>query len=78
VVVAISVDKNAQKYRSFLDKVRVSFQTARDANSDISSLYGTFQFPETYIIKDGRIMRKFANSEDWTSDEITRYIQSLL
>ena len=78
VVVAISVDKNAQKYRSFLDKVHVSFQTARDGNSDISSQYGTFQFPETYIIKDGRIMRKFANSEDWTSDDVTKYIQSLL
>lgn len=78
VVIAISVDKNAQKYRSFLDKVHVSFQTARDGDSAISSQYGTFQFPETYIIKDGRIMRKFASSEDWTSDDMTQYIQSLL
>ncbi len=78
VVVAISIDKNPQKYRSFLDKIRPSFQTARDGSSDISNQYGTFQIPETYIIKNGRIMRKFANAEDWTSDDITQYIQSLL
>ncbi len=78
IVVAVSIDKNAAKYRSFLDKVHVAFQTARDGNADISSEYGTFQFPETYVIENGRILRKFANAEDWTSDDMTQYIQSLL
>lgn len=78
VVVAISIDKNPQKYKSFLDKIRPSFQTARDGSSDISNEYGTFQIPETYVIKNGRIMRKFANAEDWTSEDITQYVQSLL
>jgi len=78
IVVAISIDKNPQKYKSFLDKIRPSFQTARDGSSDISNEYGTFQIPETYVIKNGRIMRKFANAEDWTSDDITQYVQSLL
>lgn len=78
VVVAISIDKNPQKYKSFLDKIRPSFETARDGSSDISNEYGTFQIPETYIIKNGRIMRKFANAEDWTSDDITQYVRSLL
>ena len=78
VVVAVSIDKNPQKYRAFLDRVHVSFNTARDPAENISSLYGTFQYPETYIIKDGRIMRKFAQAEDWLSDDMTQYIQSLL
>lgn len=78
VVVAVSTDKNRQKYRAFLDKVPVSFQTAWDPRADISARYGTFQYPETYIIKDGRILRKFARAEDWTSDDLTQYIQSLL
>lgn len=78
VVVAISIDKNPQKYKSFLDKIRPAFQTARDGSSDISTSYGTFQIPETYIIKDGKVMRKFGNAEDWTSDDITQYVQSLL
>lgn len=78
VVVAVSIDKNQQKYRAFLDRIHVSFDTARDASSDLSTRYGTFQYPETYIIKDGRIMRKFAQAEDWLSDDLTQYIQSLL
>jgi cytochrome c biogenesis protein CcmG, thiol:disulfide interchange protein DsbE len=78
VVVAISVDKNERKYRTFLERIHVSFETAHDPNMDVSNEYGTFQFPETYIIKNGRIMRKFPNAEDWLSDDMTQYVQSLL
>lgn len=78
VVVAVSIDKNPQKYRAFLSRIHVSFDTVRDPTAAISAKYGTFQYPETYIIKDGRVMRKFANAEDWGSDEITQYVQSLL
>jgi len=78
VVVAVSIDKNQEKYRTFLDRIHVSFETARDPNADISNEYGTFRYPETYIIKDGRIMRKFPNAENWLSDEMTQYVQSLL
>ncbi len=78
VVVAISTDKSQDKYRSFLRRIPVSFDTMRDPNSDISAQYGTFQYPETYIIKDGKILRKFANAENWVSDDLTQYIQGLL
>jgi cytochrome c biogenesis protein CcmG, thiol:disulfide interchange protein DsbE len=78
VVVAISVDKNEQKYKTFLERIPVSFETTRDPNMDVSNEYGTFQFPETYIIKDGRVLRKFPNAEDWLSDDMTQYVQSLL
>jgi peroxiredoxin len=78
VVVAVSVDKNEQKYKAFLNRVHVKFDTARDPNADVSTSYGTFQYPETYIIKDGRIQRKFANAEDWVSDDMTQYVESLL
>jgi thiol-disulfide isomerase/thioredoxin len=78
VVVAISVDKNPNKYKSFLEKIPVSFETARDPNADISAQYGTFQYPETYLIKNGRVVRKFANAENWTDDNITLYVESLL
>lgn len=78
VVVAVSVDKNQQKYRAFLDRIRVSFETARDPNGDVSAKYGTFQYPETYIIKNGRVMRKFAEAENWLTDDMKSYVQSLL
>jgi thiol-disulfide isomerase/thioredoxin len=78
IVVAVSIDKNPQRYRQFLQRIPLAFETARDPNADISSEYGTFQIPESYIIKDGRVMRKFGNAEDWTSDDITQYVQSLV
>lgn len=78
VVVAVSVDKNAQKYRNFLDHVHVSFDTVRDPSANLSAEYGTFQYPESYIIKDGRVVRKFPNAADWVSDDVKQYVQSLL
>lgn len=78
VVLAVSIDTNPQKYRAFLDRIHVSFDTARDPKQDINAKYGTFMFPESYIIKDGQVMRKFGNAADWTSDDITQYVQGLL
>lgn len=78
VVVGISIDKNAQNYKRFLQRVPLSFQTARDATADIANTYGTFQYPETYIIKDGRILRKYGEAENWMSDDIVQYVHSLL
>jgi len=78
VVVAVSIDKNPQKYRAFLDKIHVAFDTARDPSADISARYGTFQYPESYIIQNGVVMRKYGNAEDWLSEDMTLYIKSLL
>lgn len=78
VVVGVSIDKNPKKYRTFLDRIHVAFATARDPESNISAEYGTFKIPETYIIRSGRIERKFIGAEDWTSEDITQYVQSLL
>ena len=78
VVVAVSVDKNDQKYKSFLKRIPVSFETVRDAEADVSTQYGTFVYPETYIIKDGKVVRKFIGEENWTDSEMTQYVKSLL
>jgi cytochrome c biogenesis protein CcmG/thiol:disulfide interchange protein DsbE len=78
VVVAISVDKNPDKYKSFLDRIPLAFSTARDPAADISAQYGTFQYPETYLIKDGRVVRKYGNAEDWTSNSVTHFVDGLL
>jgi peroxiredoxin len=78
VVVAVSIDKNPAKYKAFLSKIPLAFQTYRDPNADVSAEYGTYLIPETYIIENGVVMRKFANAADWTSDDVTQYVQSLL
>src|SRR5690349_20203129 len=77
VVLAVSVDKDEKAYRGFLQKFKPAFLTARDAK--IHEDYGTFMYPETYIIDtQGRVVRKIAEAADWTDPSVTRYIDSLL
>jgi peroxiredoxin len=78
VVLGVSIDKNEEKYKRFLQRFRVAFETYRDPDSNISAEYGTYQIPETYVIKDGRILRKFIADQNWMSDDVNQYIQSIL
>ena len=79
VVLGVSVDKDEKAYRGFLKQYRPAFLTARDPSADISSLYGTFKYPETYIInKDGKVVAKLISNQDWTRPEIIRQIEAAL
>lgn len=79
VVLGVSVDTNQKLYEDFLRRDRVSFQTARDPESNISASYGTFKYPETYIIdQKGRVVAKIIGSRDWTSPDMVNMIKSLL
>ena len=45
----------------------------------ISADYGTFKFPETYVIDaKGNVVRKYIGPEDWTSERMVSDIRSLL
>ena len=77
VVMAISVDSNEKAYRAFLAKYKPDFLTARDA--EIHRDYGTFVYPETYIIdSSGKVAQKIAEGADWSDANVRRYIDSLL
>ncbi len=79
VVLGVSVDQNAKAYRDFLSRMKVSFATARDPEARISTEYGTFQFPETYIIdRDGKVLEKVIANADWTDPERVSLIKTLL
>jgi peroxiredoxin len=79
VVLGISVDKDPNAYRSFLERANVSFLTARDPEHKINADYGTFQYPETYVINtQGRVVQKFIGAEMWTDPRITQMIRSYL
>ncbi len=79
VVLAISVDKNEKTYRDFLKRANVSFQTARDPEADISSSYGTYKYPETYLVdRDGKVVAKYISNQDWMDQSIIKDIRALL
>ena len=78
VVLGVDLDRNPDAYQRFLTQHRVDFTTIRDAQQQSNALYGTFVFPETYVIdRGGRIRRKFISAQDWTSPEILEYLSRL-
>ncbi len=79
VVLAISVDKDAKAYQSFLGRMHPAFLTARDPDAKINADFGTFKYPETYVIDArGKVLRKFISDQPWDSDNMVKDIQSLL
>ncbi len=79
MVLGISVDDDAAAYEKFLREQQVSFPTYRDPAKTISQRYGTFMYPETYILdQNGRIARKIIGPQNWDSPDLLGYVRSLL
>jgi peroxiredoxin len=77
-VVAVSTDVDESAYRQFLKTHGVNLVTVRDPDQKSNALYGTFKFPETYVIdRNGVIRRKFIGAVDWTEPEITDFLGKL-
>ncbi len=77
-VLAVSVDDDARQYHQFLDKNKVDLLTVRDPRQRSNELYGTFKFPETYIIdRQGVLRRKFIGAVDWTKPDVVDYLSKL-
>ena len=77
-VIAVSMDVDQGAYNQFVKEHNVNLLTVRDPNQKSNTLYGTFKFPETYIIdRNGMMRRKFIGAIDWTTPEITDFLGKL-
>jgi peroxiredoxin len=77
-VLAVSVDVDESAYRKFIKDHNVTLLTVRDPDQKSNDLYGTFKFPESYIIdRTGVVRRKFIGAVDWSSPEITDFLSKL-
>jgi cytochrome c biogenesis protein CcmG, thiol:disulfide interchange protein DsbE len=77
VVLALSVDKSDKAYRKFLQDFKPAFLTAR--NAALHENYGTYMWPETYIIdSSGKVVKKIVEPVDWNNPQLVQYINSLL
>jgi len=77
-VLAVSVDVDDGSYRRFLRDHGVNLLSVRDGDQKSNSLYGTFKFPETYVIdRNGVVRRKFIGAVDWTEPEVIEYLGKL-
>ena len=79
VVLGVSIDRNEQKYKKFLQRFGIQFPMTRDADHKLADTYGTYQFPETYIIdRNGKVVQKVISNTNWNGPEIKAFLDNLL
>jgi peroxiredoxin len=77
-VLAVSIDVDENAYHKFLKDHGVDLLTVRDPDQKCSNLYGSYKWPETYIIdRNGVLRRKFIGAVDWNTPEITDFLSKL-
>lgn len=79
VVLGVNVDQGEQLYQRFVERSGITFANAFDPEAKIGARFGTFRYPETYLIdRKGRVLEKFVGAELWTSadtiERITRHL----
>jgi cytochrome c biogenesis protein CcmG/thiol:disulfide interchange protein DsbE len=78
LVLAVSTDVDEGAYKKFTATRTQGLLTVNDGAQKSNALYGTYQYPETYVIdKNGVIVRKFIGAQEWTSPEIVEYLKKL-
>lgn len=77
-VIGVSVDQDRAALAQFVSAYHLSFPIARDPQQTLAARYGTFQFPESYIIdRNGRVAEKIVGPIDWQDPRIISFVESL-
>jgi len=79
-ILAISVDEGgASAVGQFMQKNRFALPVLLNPDQSVARQYGTFKFPETYLVdRDGIVRRKVIGAADWMSPEAQKVIQAML
>jgi peroxiredoxin len=77
-VLAVSMDVDEEAYKNFTTKRMPGVLTVRDPDHKSSTLFGTFAYPETFLIgRDGKIQRKFIGAVEWNSPDMIEYLNKM-
>lgn len=77
-VIGVSVDQDQAQLEKFVAEHGLTFPIARDPNQNLAGRYGTFKFPETYILdRDGRVAEKIVGAIDWHDLRIIDFVREL-
>src|SRR5437868_4248905 len=77
-VLAVATDHDPEAYKRFIRDNKVDLITVNDQAQKSSDRYGTWGWPETYIIdRKGIIRRKFIGPVEWTNPTIVSYLEKL-
>jgi len=79
VVLGVSIDTSQKRYEQFLQRFRIDFPTARDPEANVSSSYGTFLIPESYLIDStGKVREKIISNQNWMDPQFLQRVKSML
>lgn len=77
-VLAVATDQDPDMYARFMRDHQVDFISVNDSTQHSNAKYGTWVWPETYIIDTkGIVRRKFIGPVEWTSPAIVSYLEAL-
>ncbi|MBZ5515343.1 MAG: TlpA family protein disulfide reductase [Acidobacteriia bacterium] len=77
-VIGVSVDHDREALERFAAEAQLTFPIARDPDQTVAAQYGTFKFPETYIIdSNGKIAQKLIGAVDWQDPKIVAVVRGL-
>jgi cytochrome c biogenesis protein CcmG, thiol:disulfide interchange protein DsbE len=78
-VIGVSVDQNLAALQKFTSAYQLTYPILRDPNQVLASRFGTYKFPETYILdRDGRLADKIIGATDWNDPSMFRFVEALL
>lgn len=79
LILGVSIDEDPAAYSKFIKEQGLNYPTTLDSSAKIANDYGTFMWPETYVIdRHGKIARKIIGPQDWNSPEMVSYFDGLL
>jgi thiol-disulfide isomerase/thioredoxin len=77
-IVAIASNESFAQYQHYISQNHIGLLTVFDQKQVSNKLYGSFVFPETYIIdKQGIIRRKLIGAQDFTNPSFLSYLNKL-
>ena len=78
VILAVASDEDFAQYQKYVVQNHIDLMTVLDQKQVSNALYGSFRFPETYIIdKQGVVRRKLIGSQEFTSFDFINYLKKL-
>ena len=77
-VLGVSVDDDQTALRKFMEKYRITYPVGLDPDRALAARFGTFQFPETYVLdRHGRIAEKLVGAVNWDDPRLKTFVREL-
>ena len=77
-IVAVDSDEEFAQYQNYIAQHHIDLMTVFDQKQASNALYGSFRFPETYIIdKQGVVRRKLIGPQEFTNPVFVSYLKNL-